>query len=66
MFRTEKMGDIKRQHNEIIIFRANLNNARVCPFISKSSSFFNNPLVTIPTAPITIGIIVTFMLHSFF
>ena len=33
---------------------------------SKSYSPFNNPLVTIPKAPITIGIIVTFMFHSFF
>ena len=33
---------------------------------SKSSSLFNNPLVTVPKAPITIGIIVTFMFHSFF
>ena len=33
---------------------------------SKSSSPFNNPLVTVPKAPITIGIIVTFMFHSFF
>ena len=33
---------------------------------SKSSRPFNNPLVTVPKAPITIGIIVTFMLHSFF
>ena len=32
---------------------------------SKSSSHFNNPLVTVPKAPITIGIIVTFMFHSF-
>ena len=34
--------------------------------ISKSSSPFSNPLVTVPNAPITIGIIVTFMFHSFF
>ena len=34
--------------------------------ISESSSPFNNPLVTVPKAPITIGIIVTFMFHSFF
>ena len=27
---------------------------------------FNNPLVTVPNAPITIGTIVTFMFHSFF
>ena len=36
------------------------------PPTSKSSSSFNNPLVTMPKAPITIGIIVTFMFHSFF
>ena len=34
--------------------------------ISKSSCPFNNPLDTVPKAPITIGIIVTFMFHSFF
>ena len=33
---------------------------------SKSSSPFSNPLVTVPNAPITIGIIVTCMFHSFF
>ena len=48
---------------------ADLNNAVVwmvstCPIISKSSSPFNNPLMTVPRAPITIGINVTFMLHS--
>ena len=31
----------------------------------KSSWPFNNTLVTVPKAPITIGIIVTFMFHSF-
>ena len=36
------------------------------PPTSKSSSPFNKPLVTVPKAPITIGIIVTFMFHSFF
>ena len=48
-----------------------LNNAMVWMFstrppISKSTSPFNNPLVTVPKAPITIDIIVTFMFHSFF
>ena len=48
-----------------------LNNAVVWmvstrPPISKSSSPFSNPLVTVPNAPITIVIIVTFMFHSFF
>ena len=36
------------------------------PSISKSSKPFNNPLVTVPNAPITIGTIVTFMFHGFF
>ena len=35
------------------------------PLISKSSIPFNNPLVTVPKAPITIGIIVTFMFYNF-
>ena len=33
---------------------------------SKSSRPFNNPLATVPKAPITIGINVTFMFHSLF
>ena len=33
---------------------------------SKSSRPFYNPLVTVPKAPATIGIIVTFMFYSFF
>ena len=33
---------------------------------SKSSRPFNNPLVTVRKAPITIGIIITFKFHSFF
>ena len=36
------------------------------PPTSKSSGLLNNPLVTVPNAPIMIGRIVTFMLHSFF
>ena len=36
------------------------------PLTSKSSRPFNNPLVTVSNAPITIGTIVTFMFHSFF
>ena len=48
-----------------------LNNAVVWmvstrPPTSKSSSPFSNPLVTVPNAPITIGIIVTYMFDSFF
>ena len=34
--------------------------------ISKFFSHFNHPSVTVPRAPITIGITVTFMFHSFF
>ena len=36
------------------------------PPTSKSSRPFNNSLVIVPKAPITIGTIVTFMFHSFF
>ena len=36
------------------------------PPTSKSFSPFNNPLVTVLKAPITIGIFITFMFHSFF
>ena len=36
------------------------------PPSSKSSRPFNNPLVMVPKAPITIDTIVTFMFHSFF
>ena len=36
------------------------------PPTSKSSRPFSNPFVTVPKAPVTIGIIVTFMFHSFF
>ena len=48
-----------------------LNNAVVWmvstrPPTSKSSCLSNSPLVTVPNAPITIGIIVTFMFHRFF
>ena len=35
------------------------------PPTSKSSRPFNNPLVIVPKAPITISTIVTFMFHSF-
>ena len=38
----------------------------ISPFISKFSSPFTNPLVTVTRAPITIGITVIFMFHSFF
>ena len=48
-----------------------LNNAAVLmvstrPPTSKSSRPFNKPLVTMPKAPITIVITVTFIFHSFF
>ena len=36
------------------------------PLISKSPSPCTNPLVAVPSAAITIGIIITFMFHSFF
>ena len=36
-----------------------------CPYISKFSIPFSNPLVNVPSAPITISIAVTFMLYCF-
>ena len=36
------------------------------PLTAKSSKLFNNPFITVPKAPIPIGIIVFFMFHSFF
>ena len=59
--------------SSIIVFSiiVGLNNAVVWivttrPLISKSSRPCTNPLMTIPRAPITIGITVTFLFHSFF
>ena len=54
----------------LLCIRPVLNNAVVWmvstrPLTSKFSSPFNNPLVTVPKAPITIGIIVAFMFHCF-
>ena len=48
-----------------------LSNAVVLDSLYPSANFqvsrpFNNPLVIVPNAPITIGTIVTFMFHSFF
>ena len=59
------------QVSRTLSIQAVLNNAVVelvstRPPTSKSSSPFTNPLVTVPNAPITIGIIVTCMFHSFF
>ena len=50
---------------------ADLNNAVVwivsaCLVISKSSSLYTNPSVSVPRAPVTIDIIVTFKFRSFF
>ena len=48
-------------HNNVVVWMISTR-----PPTSKSSSPFNNHLVTVPNAQITIGIIVTFMFHSFF
>ena len=50
---------------------ADLNNAivwmvSICPLIPTSSSPCITPLMTVPSAPITIGITVAFMFQSFF
>ena len=38
----------------------------VCFLIYKSSSLFTNPLEIVPSVSVTVGITVTFMLHSYF
>ena len=67
------LGDSKSPQVSSTLLRilAVLNNAMVWmvstrPPTSKSSSHFSNPLLTVPNAPITIGIIVTCMFHRFF
>ena len=66
------LSDSKSQVSRIFhSILAVLNNAIIwmvstCPPTSKTSSSFDNPLVLVPKAPKTIGIIVTFMFHSFF
>ena len=60
--------EISRTHLSIL---TDLSNAVVwmvstLPLISKSSSPLTNPLVTVPRAPNTIGITITFTFHSFF
>ena len=55
----------------LLIILADLNNAVVLmvsthPLISKSSSSCTNLFVTVLSPPVTIGITVTFMFHSFF
>ena len=67
------LGDSKspKVSRTFLSILAVLNNAVIwmvstCPPTSKSSRPFANPLVTVPKAPITIGIIVTSIFHSFF
>ena len=67
------LRDSKSPHvsRTLLCILTDLNNAGVWmvstrPLISKSSSPRTNPLVIVPRALITIGIIVTFMFHSFF
>ena len=63
-----KSPQVSRTFHSILVV---LNNAVVWivstrPPTSKSSSPFSNLLVTVPNAPITIGVIVTCMFHRFF
>ena len=65
------LSDSKSQvFRTLLIILAILNNVVVWMvstrlLTSKSSSSFSNPLLTVPNAPITIGIIVTCMFHRF-
>ena len=73
MFFHRSLSDSKSPQvsRTLLSILAVLNNAvvwmvSICPSTFESSSPFNNPLVTLPKAPITIGTIVTFTFHSFF
>ena len=67
------LGDNKSPQvsGTLLSILADLSNAVVWivstrPLISNSSSPFTNHLVSVPRAPITIGITITFMFYSFF
>ena len=67
-----RLSDSKfpRVSRTLLSILVDLSNAVVCmvftrPVVSKSSTPCINPLVTVPTAPITIGVTVTFMFHFF-
>ena len=54
----------------LLCILGDLNNAivwmvSICPLTSKSSSPCTNPLVAVPSTPITIGVTITFMFRSF-
>ena len=73
MFFHWRLGDSKSPQvsRTLLSILAVLNNAVVWmvstpPPTSKSSRLFNNPLVTVPKAPIPICIIVTVMFHNSF
>ena len=61
-----KSPQVSRTLLSILVVCNNVWMVSTRPLTSKSSRVFNNPLVTAPKAPITIGTIVTFMFHSFF
>ena len=52
---------ILADHNNAVVWMVSTR-----PLIPKSSSSCTNPFETVPSAPITIGITVIFMFHSFF
>ena len=71
-FSTEALcdGNSSQVSRTLISILVALNNAVILmvstrPLISKSSSPFINPLVTVPGAPITNGITIIFMFHFF-
>ena len=66
-----RLSDSKQVSRILLSILTVFNNAVVWmvptqPPTSKSSRPFNNPLVTVRKAPITISITVSFMFHSFF
>ena len=66
--RDSKSPQVSRTLLSILAVLSNALVRMVSPYSPTSKSFspFNNPLVIVPKAPITIGTIVTFMFHSYF
>ena len=52
---------IQSGHNNVVVLMVSTRS-----LISQSSRHFINPLATVPSAPITFGLTVTFMFHRFF
>ena len=61
-----KWQQVSSSHQDTSKYSAEVWMVSARPPISIPSSLFTKPLVIVPSAPVTIGITVTFMFHSYF